>query len=115
MAEEFHFARTADRLQVSPGRVSQTITALERRNGGALIERSGRSVALTSVDREFYDELLPAYRQIQRAVGNASAACAGLSGVLRVGFTPHGPVTSSCGQRRRSTSVIRAAPSSSRK
>jgi DNA-binding transcriptional LysR family regulator len=33
------------------------------------------------------DELLPAYRQIERAVDNASAAYAGLGGVLRVGFT----------------------------
>ncbi|MET7345564.1 LysR family transcriptional regulator [Streptomyces sp. NPDC087866] len=47
LAEELHFARTAERLQVSPGRVSQTVKALERRIGGALFERSSRHVALT--------------------------------------------------------------------
>ncbi|MEV0097275.1 LysR family transcriptional regulator [Streptomyces sp. NPDC050738] len=48
LAEELHFTRTAERLLVPPGRVSQTIKKLERR---------------------------------------ASAACRGLGGVVRVGFT----------------------------
>lgn len=87
LAEELHFARTAERLRVSPGRVSQTVKALERRIGGALFERNSRRVALTPVGRQLRDELLPAYRQIQRAIGRASAACADISGVLRVGFT----------------------------
>ncbi|MEU6563098.1 LysR family transcriptional regulator [Nocardia nova] len=87
LADELHFTRTAQRLRISPGRVSQTIKALERRIGGALFERSSRRVALTAVGRELRDELLPAYRQIQRAVANASAAYADISGVLRVGFT----------------------------
>ncbi|WP_326822724.1 LysR family transcriptional regulator [Streptosporangium sp. NBC_01756] len=87
LAEELHFTRTAERLLVSPGRVSQTIKKLERRIGGALFERSSRHVTLTPVGRQLYAELLPAYQQIQRALGNASAAFAGLSGVLRVGFS----------------------------
>lgn len=87
LAEELHFSRTAERLHVSPGRVSQTIKALERRIGGALFERSSRRVALTPVGRRLRDDLLPAYRQIQRAVTDATAAYEGISGVLRVGFT----------------------------
>ncbi|WP_439681297.1 LysR family transcriptional regulator [Embleya sp. MST-111070] len=87
LAEELHFTRTAERLLVSPGRVSQTIKKLERRVGGALFERSNRHVALTPVGRQLYADLLPAYRQVQQAVAEASAAFRGLGGVLRVGFT----------------------------
>ncbi|MEV0521996.1 LysR family transcriptional regulator [Streptomyces sp. NPDC050439] len=87
LAEELHFARTADRLLVSPGRVSQTVKKLERRIGGALFERSSQQVALTPVGRQLYADVLPAYQQIRRAVSDASAACMGLSGVLRVGFS----------------------------
>ncbi|ARF53517.1 LysR family transcriptional regulator [Streptomyces gilvosporeus] len=87
LAEELHFTRTAERLLVSPGRVSQTIKKLERRIGGALFERSNRRVALTPVGRQLHAELLPAYHQVQQAVAHASAACRGLSGVLRVGFS----------------------------
>jgi DNA-binding transcriptional LysR family regulator len=87
LAEELHFARTAERLHVSPGRVSQTIKALERRIGGSLFERSSRQVALTAVGRQFRDDLLPAHQQIQRAVANAKDACVDIRGVLRVGFT----------------------------
>ncbi|MEV8524258.1 LysR family transcriptional regulator [Streptomyces sp. NPDC052000] len=87
LAEELHFTRTAERLLVSPGRVSQTIKKLERRIGGTLFERNNRRVALTPVGRQLHAELLPAYQRVQQAVANASAACRGLAGVLRVGFT----------------------------
>ncbi|KIF77830.1 LysR family transcriptional regulator [Streptomyces sp. 150FB] len=87
LAEELHFTRTAERLLVSPGRVSQTVKKLERRVGGALFERSSRHVTLTPVGRQLHAELLPAYQQVEQALANASAACRGFSGVLRVGFT----------------------------
>ncbi|GGQ19604.1 LysR family transcriptional regulator [Streptosporangium pseudovulgare] len=87
LAEELNFTRTAERLLVSPGRVSQTIKKLERRIGGPLFERSSRHVALTPVGRRLHAELLPAYRQVQQAVANASAAYRGLGGVLRAGFS----------------------------
>lgn len=68
LAEELHFARTAQCLRISPGRVSQTIKALERRIGGALFERSSRHVALTPVGRQLCAHLAPAHRRIQQAV-----------------------------------------------
>ncbi|MEV5937528.1 LysR family transcriptional regulator [Streptomyces sp. NPDC051994] len=87
LAEELHFTRTAERLLVSPGRVSQTIKKLERRIGGTLFERNSRRVALTPVGRQLHAELLPAYQRVQQAVANAAAACRGPAGALRVGFT----------------------------
>ncbi len=53
LAVELHFGRTAQRLRLSQGRVSQTIKALEREVGGALFERSSRHVRLTSLGEEF--------------------------------------------------------------
>ncbi|MEV7025032.1 LysR family transcriptional regulator [Kitasatospora sp. NPDC093558] len=40
LAEELHFGRVAERLHVSPARVSQAIKAQERRIGAQLFERT---------------------------------------------------------------------------
>jgi DNA-binding transcriptional LysR family regulator len=53
LAEELHFGRTAERLRVTPSRVSQTIRTLERRVGGRLFDRTSRSVRLTPVGEQF--------------------------------------------------------------
>ncbi|MGW5754442.1 LysR family transcriptional regulator [Nocardia rhamnosiphila] len=87
LAEELHFARTAERLHVSPGRVSQTIKKIERRIGAPLFERSSRQVTLTPLGQRFYGELLPAYEQIQQAIRNATEAGRGLGGTVRVAFS----------------------------
>lgn len=87
LAEEQHFGRTAQRLQVSAATVTQTIQKLERRVGAPLFERNSRRVAFTPIGREFYDELLPGYRQIEQALASAVAAGRGITGTLRVGFS----------------------------
>ncbi|MGW2016980.1 LysR family transcriptional regulator [Streptomyces sp. NPDC001927] len=86
LAEELHFGRTAERLGVSTGRISQTVKKLERRVGTPLFERTSRRVLLTPVGRRLYDELLPAHRQILAALERATAAGRGVRGTLRVGF-----------------------------
>ncbi|MFG2564214.1 LysR substrate-binding domain-containing protein [Streptomyces sp. NPDC048567] len=52
-----------------------------------MFERSSRRVALTPVGRRLREDLLPAYRQIQRAFADATAAYSGTRGALRAGFT----------------------------
>ncbi|GAA5063128.1 LysR family transcriptional regulator [Streptomyces similanensis] len=47
-AGELHFARAAERLHVSPGRVSQTIKALERQMVARCSSAASRRVALTT-------------------------------------------------------------------
>ena len=47
LSEELHFARTAERLYLSPGRVSQLVRSLETRIGGRLFHRTSRRVRLT--------------------------------------------------------------------
>jgi DNA-binding transcriptional LysR family regulator len=87
LAEELHFGRTAERLGISQGRVSQTIKRLERRFGVPLFARTSRRVALTPAGRRFRDDLLPAHRQIQQAIVRVMEAGRGITGTLRVGYS----------------------------
>ncbi|WP_433249689.1 LysR family transcriptional regulator [Streptosporangium sp. CA-135522] len=86
LAEELHFGCTAERLHVSPARVSQAIRKQERLIGGALFERSSRSVRLTPVGEKLLEDLRPAYEQIQAGLKRATDASRGVSGTLRIGF-----------------------------
>lgn len=87
LAEELHFGRTGERLGVSQGRVSQTVQRLERRFGLLLFERTSRRVSLTPAGSRFRDELLPAQRQVERAVARVMAAGRGATDVLEVGYS----------------------------
>ncbi|WJV44920.1 helix-turn-helix domain-containing protein [Streptomyces flavofungini] len=60
-AEELHFGRTAERIHLTTGRVSQTIRKLERHIGTPLLERTSRDVRLTPAGRQLYDDVLPPY------------------------------------------------------
>ncbi len=86
LAEELHFGRTAERLHVSTARVSQTIKKMERRIGVPLFERTSRQVTLTPVGQRFFDDVGPAFQQIEEGIARAVAAGRGVDGVLRVGF-----------------------------
>ncbi|MEV4565744.1 LysR family transcriptional regulator [Nonomuraea sp. NPDC049419] len=97
LSEEMHFARTAERLYLSPGRVSQLVRSLESRIGGRLFERTSRRVRLTPLGERFLADLRPSYDGLSQAVQRARAAARGVTGVLRVGFlaTPTDVVTGS--------------------
>ncbi|MEU8528769.1 MULTISPECIES: LysR family transcriptional regulator [Streptomyces] len=91
LAEELHFGRTAERLGVTTGRISQTVKKLERRVGTPLFDRTSRSVHLTDVGRRLYEDLRPARELIDTALARAAAAARGPATTLRVGFsTPWG-------------------------
>ncbi|GIF73030.1 LysR family transcriptional regulator [Asanoa siamensis] len=85
LAEELHFGRTAERLRVSQARVSQSIKLQERRIGGALFERTSRSVRLTPLGERLRDRLATGYGEIMAGVDEASAAARGQVGTLTVG------------------------------
>lgn len=87
LAEELHFARTAERVHVSPARVSQRIQALERELGGALFVRTSRRVSLTPLGVQLRDEMTPAYKMFGAALDHARDTAGSPSGVLHVGFT----------------------------
>ncbi|WP_049580551.1 LysR family transcriptional regulator, partial [Streptomyces sp. SBT349] len=86
LAEELHFGRAGERLYVSQSRVSQLLSALERRIGARLVERSSRQVALTPLGERFLAELRPAYETLRASVEGARAAARGIAGTLRIGF-----------------------------
>ncbi|MFE5089934.1 LysR family transcriptional regulator [Streptomyces sp. NPDC056638] len=86
LAEELHFGRTAERLQVSRARVSQTIQRLERRVGAPLFDRTSRRVGLTPLGRRLLDDVEPGYRRIERGLAAAQAAAKGVEGNLVVGY-----------------------------
>ena len=86
LAEELHFGRAARRMYISQPAFSRQITALERRMGIGLLERSTRRVELTPAGRA----VLPVARASVEAADRLRQAVAlqarRVSGRLRVGF-----------------------------
>lgn len=85
LAEELHFGRAAERLGLSPGRVSQLLAALERRLGRRLMVRSSRAVELSAAGEQFLAEAGAGYRQLERAIAATRAAARRKAGLLRLG------------------------------
>jgi DNA-binding transcriptional LysR family regulator len=85
VADELHFGRAAERLQVSQPRVSRLVAALERQAGGKLFERTSRQVILTPLGRQLRAEFRPAYDQMTAAIEAARTASRGGTGELRLG------------------------------
>lgn len=86
LAEELHFGRTAERLHVTPARVSQSIKKQERRIGAALFERNNRAVTLTPIGRQLFEDLRPMYRGLHEGFERAIRAAGGKTEVLRLGM-----------------------------
>ncbi|GIG88290.1 LysR family transcriptional regulator [Plantactinospora endophytica] len=85
LAEELHFGRTAERLHITPGRVSQSIARQERRIGGALFERTTRTVRLTALGQQLHQQLSAGYQQIMAGIDAATTATGGVGGTLTIG------------------------------
>jgi DNA-binding transcriptional LysR family regulator len=85
LAEELHFARTAERLQVTPSRVSQSVRGLEQKVGAQLAHRTSRRVQLTSFGRLLVSELGPAYVQLTEALEHISSRAQSVEGTIRLG------------------------------
>lgn len=87
VAEELHFGRAAERLNMTQPPLSRQIQLLEHGMGCALFNRTSRSVELTDAGRTF----LPDAQRILRILENATTAtrevARGSRGVVRCGFT----------------------------
>ncbi|MDR8412804.1 LysR family transcriptional regulator [Nonomuraea sp. 3-1Str] len=88
LAEELHFGRTAERLCVTPARITQAIKKQERQIGAPLFERTNRMVRLTPLGRQLRDDLWPVYTGLQDGMRRAKLAARGVTAVLRVGMLP---------------------------
>lgn len=86
IAETLHFARAAEALGLAPSALSMQIQRLEKELGVRLLERTKRSVALTSAGKLFLIEARTALSQVEHAKRVANRAARGESGSIRLGY-----------------------------
>lgn len=94
VAEELHFTRAAERLNMGQPPLSQQIQALENELGVALFERTKRKVALTPAGVRFLERAKHILSDTQSAAEEARRVAQGEIGELRLGFTSSFPMTS---------------------
>ncbi|MHC6591367.1 LysR family transcriptional regulator [Arthrobacter sp. C152] len=87
VAEELHFGRAAERLNMTQPPLSRQIQKLEKIVGAELLERDNRKVELTSAGHAFLDEARRLMALAERAPAAARRIATGQSGLLRIGFT----------------------------
>lgn len=86
VAEELHFGRAAQRLNMTQPPLSQQIKALEQETGTELLHRTKRRVQLTPAGEIFLNESRKILGQVDLAVRAAQRATRGEIGKLEVGF-----------------------------
>lgn len=87
LADELHFRRAAERLNITQAPLSVAIQNLERELGGQLFHRTQRRVALTDVGQAFREHALGLLGRLDRSLEDIREMVSGQSGQLRVGFT----------------------------
>ncbi|WP_035850259.1 LysR family transcriptional regulator [Kitasatospora azatica] len=88
LAHRGTIAAVAEALAFSPSAVSQQLTALEREAGVALLERTGRRVALTPAALRLVGHAEAVLAQLEQAAAELAEARSGPSGPLRIGTFP---------------------------
>jgi DNA-binding transcriptional LysR family regulator len=87
VAEELHFGRAAERLNMTQPPLSRQIQKLEKIIGTELLVRDNRKVQLTPAGEAFLEEARRLMALANRAPVTARRIATGRSGMLRVGFT----------------------------
>ena len=87
LADELHFRRAAERLNITQAPLSVAIQNLERELGGQLFHRTQRRVALTDVGEAFRDHTLALLGRLDRSLEDIREMVSGQAGQLRIGFT----------------------------
>ena len=85
VAEELHFGRAAQRLNMSQPPLSQQIKVLEEELGAALFKRTTQHVQLTNVGNAVLQEAYRLLEQVERVRLTASQARVDSSVALNVG------------------------------
>lgn len=86
LAEELHFGRTAERLRLTPSRVSQSLRSLEQKLGAQLVHRTSRRVSLTRFGEQFLGDIAPTLDQLDALLEGATAATRRIEGTLLLGI-----------------------------
>src|ERR1700759_3984860 len=87
VAEETHFGRAAERLQMAQPPLSQQIKALEAEMGVTLFRRTTRKVELTAAGERFLSRARAILASVDEAVTEAAQVAAGRRGRIAIGFT----------------------------
>lgn len=87
VAEELHFGRAAERLQMTQPPLSRQIQLLEATLRVRLFDRSNRSVRLTPAGRAFLHEARRILRQAEQATLAVRQVSGGEAGTIAIGFT----------------------------
>ncbi|WP_372070209.1 LysR family transcriptional regulator (plasmid) [Tistrella mobilis] len=90
VAGHHSFRKAADAMGVSRSALSHTITALERKLGIRLLNRTTRSVSLTPAGAELLERLDPVLRDLDQALDALSDARGAPRGVLRINANKSG-------------------------
>jgi DNA-binding transcriptional LysR family regulator len=88
VAEELHFGRAADRVNVAQPALSRQIRDLEEELGVRLFDRDRRRVSITAAGAAFRVEVGALLERVERAVGTARRAARGEFGLLRIAYVP---------------------------
>jgi DNA-binding transcriptional LysR family regulator len=87
VAEELHFGRAAQRLQMAQSPLSQTVRKLEKDLEVTLFERNTRSVALTAGGHAFLPHAYHILESAETARQAVRASAGGVYGNIKIGFT----------------------------
>ena len=87
VAEELHFGRAAERLNMTQPPLSRQIQKLERAVGVELLERDNRRVSLTAAGYAFLDDARRLVIAADRAPETARRIASGELGEIKIGFT----------------------------
>ena len=93
VAEELHFSRAAERLQIAQPALSQQIRKLETEIGVALFHRTKRTVELSAAGQAMVRPARQALAEAAAAVEAAQRAARGETGHLRIGFIESAAMT----------------------
>lgn len=87
VAEELHFGKAADRLQITQPALSKQIASLEQALGVQLLARTKRTVQLTPAGQVFFEQVQQLLSQAEAAIQLTQRTDRGHLGHLAIGFT----------------------------
>lgn len=87
LAQELHFRRAAERLEMTQGPLSLAIQALEEDLGARLFQRTRRSVELTEAGKALQATTPAIFERVENARTHVRRTVAGEVGRLTLGFT----------------------------
>jgi len=88
LADELHFRRAAERLNITQAPLSLAIQALEQELGAPLFNRTNRRVELTEGGAALRVEARAILERVQRSRETIRDLADGITGSLRIGVTP---------------------------